>query len=1500
VVYKVSKPISFDACARPLARIGAAVVLLVFFTFISPIFAESYPQIDVSGYKQYQYAKLNVDPISNIFAAQSQLGGYTASGPWQERLKLAIVGKLTNKLSVSYDLEQQPDLPDKFDVKVTYDKTELTFGDFQADFNGNEFANTSKYLNGVMITSHDNWYNLTFVPSSKLKSETQQLVSQRGNNTKGPYNLGHGSIIEGSERIELNNIVLSRGTDYTVDYFSGKITFSRILSTDDEFKYSFEFTNVVDLFFPSVSKRDFVGLQASIKVDPSLLGVSARKIERSIKKGSDLFPTTLIVPAEQISTETITLPPQIRIDSPTIDAYTISVNKVPVLTIHEFAGESPATRRAEMIKSKLDDVVINGALSNEVSVAIVKGEYVLTVKNKTIATATKTEAGINNIDQKELVDLWRKNMIAGLMSTPETIEQVITPEGTIEEREWESTGTYKLTNTPVIPYSEQITFMGTTLKKFEDYIINYDDGSVTLLRPNLPSPLEPLVIEYEYVDVAQESETLPGSGKGPYSLAHSDIISGSETIYVSNIPYIRDLDYKVDYQQGKISFFTNIPTTANIVVKYKYLVMTTPPAPVNPGVSRSLDIGITYLKESGRKGATAPSVSQSDTFAGSDIISKNKTIWLTFMPVVSTSDVTVSRNGATMTYGVDYVFPEYDPTTGKLTPESAPRFLCDAADRSDGLQLGIIKVISDISGTDEISVSYDYSKWSQDRYSGFGTNATRTYSIGSARNMVRGAEQVQIWRKSETNPTLITIQRNSSIDAYDGQYSINYSDPPYITFNSDPIVAYNPNTHAYENYYLNDINFTVIYRFVAQSSASEQPLSHDIIGLDSNFILGDILSVQGSFARSKTDQVFATASTNEAFKGNGSTKTFTMHSSGTIVDGSEQVYLNGQKLNRDDQYLISYDSPGAITFFTITPATGDSISIDYVYQDPLGPVTSVSEKQGNAYKIGGTFKPLNNLELGADYKTVDFDYSPMGGLSIPLGSEYKHVYTKMSPMPQLWPSLYLSGDIKESNVPLANQTTKFLHSYDRNVATGFNPDGIAQVDLTYRDYTTLDDLLAGSTTHANDYKLQSYTMSVVPRTLSYGEYALSNRFDGRKSVSMTDTEDKVLPNDTITDFYHSNTAIDLTRRVRWVLDYQVNLPSTISYESGSRRIGHTIQRQEVNDLSSNLNMDLTFPQVKKLYTYWNKIGHNEFDFIAGTTRSTVNETYHADLMPFDQLSTSLDHNRQEVQTVTIGSTNPKTERTSADIRLTPYSATVIGWSGSVDDSLQEGGIKTSGTANKYSIDHTAISGPNYKLTTRYVLSSALRSAPLGTELNITTDTRTFSQDYAFTINPLSSWSLTTGFLQEDYSNKNDSLLSSTETVSQSQTISVGTSYKFNTSLDLSANYGVKVTKIPDQAAQKAMLDAHAVYSVMTNGTLNYDWIQEENGGEIVGSSFADQDFTRIIQSLSLNIAMPQNEQMILTSIVLKAAVKWAEFMDRNVPTNSYKATLLTFEGTLNF
>ena len=1256
---------------------------------------------------------------------------------------------------------------------------------------------------------------------------------------------------------------------------------------------------MLDLFFPTVSKRDFIGVQADVVVNPVLLGIPATKREKALRNETEYFPSMLELGKGQPSQEVVFLPSKISVGatSEAAGAIVLSINNVPAFVIHEISGEPAPRKKAESIKKILESLIDEGLATGELTSGVINGQSVVSARGKSIVTASSAEAQIYNTSAAELANRWKASLMRSLMSTPESVVKMVTQEAAPEEFEWESTGTYKLKNTPVVPYSEKITFGGTQLKKFEDYLINYQEGTITLLSPNLPTSDNPLSVTYEYIEVAAESETLPGSGKGPYMLAHEGIIEGSESVYVNNIPYVRELDYSIDYDLGKITFFNAIPQTTNVVVKYRYIVIASTPPPVTPVVPRSLKVGVSYLKESGKRGTEPPNIAATDTFKDSDIssiIKNNYTIGLKNWPVPpDDSGIELKKNDTVMTYGVDYVFPTFE--AGTLTPAATLQFINDPTDKSDGFATGTIKYLGTLEANDTITVSYNYDKKATDRYTGTGSSASRRYYLTTLRGVVPGSEIVYIRDKKDTEAPLTTLTRSTTNDSnnfgIDSQYRINYTDTPYIEFDSTKVP-------------LDSINFYVEVKFVAQASVTNREIDHDVLGFNGTYSLGDYVNVQGAFARSKTDQVYNTVSTNETRKGDNVNRSFPLHSQGAIIEDSEQVYLNGNKLNRDSQYSFTYDQPGAIAFSLITPTTLDTISVDYSYQSTSGTITGVNEIQGTALMTGIDVKPTSNIEVAADYKKIDSTFAPMGGTSIPLGSDYEHEFAKITPLPGIMPDFWFSGDEKDYNVPIGSNTGTsnilFLHSTDKNFATGFDPYGIAQFNLGFRDYSTLDDVLPGNL-HNNDYKSTAYSLSTAFRTWSWGDYALTTTADGRKTIASTDIVDKVLSTDNIVEYYHTNNAIDLTRRIRWVVDYQVNKPSTISYEAGSRAPSSSkvVAREEVDDLGSNLTWDLTFGGIKRLYTYWNNIGHRDTNFINGTLNSTVNETYHADFVPIDQITTAIDHNRQEIPTITTAFGNPKTEHSSANIKVTPYSTTAFGWSGALDDALYETGIRTSGNSNSYSIDHTAITGPNYKLTTGFSLSNSILKAPSGTE-EVLTDTRTFGQNYNITYDPTNVWSVTTGFSQSDYTNKNNSFFTPVDTKSQAQTTSVGTSYKVTEDLDLSGTYSVMVTRVPDISAHKANLDAHAVYKVFTYGTLNYDWSQEENGGEISSGVFSPQDFSKLMQSLSLNIVLPQSGQMILSSIVFKAAVKWASFVDRLIPDNDFKATMLSFEGTFNF
>jgi hypothetical protein len=271
-----------------------ALIFLILF-FCPALLADTYPKIDVTGSKKWEYRDVNVDPQANYFQGITHLGGFSpfaTGGPWQEKLTLKILTQLTDKLTLTYDIEQVPESPDSYNVGLNYDnKHALVFGDFGATFSGNEFASASKSLNGMMVTSRDQGYDLILVPSAKLKSYVQGITRQNGNNTRGPYSLGNGSIIESSERIELNGVLLERGKDYLIDYMEGKVTFTRILTKYDEFTYSYEYTNITDLFFPAISKKDFFGFQGRFKLDPNTWGVKRWDPQRITLTAIQGFPT---------------------------------------------------------------------------------------------------------------------------------------------------------------------------------------------------------------------------------------------------------------------------------------------------------------------------------------------------------------------------------------------------------------------------------------------------------------------------------------------------------------------------------------------------------------------------------------------------------------------------------------------------------------------------------------------------------------------------------------------------------------------------------------------------------------------------------------------------------------------------------------------------------------------------------------------------------------------------------------------------------------------------------------------------------------------------------------------------------------------------------------------------------------------------------------------------------------------------------------------------------
>lgn len=199
-------------------------------------------------------------------------------------------------------------------------------------------------------------------------------------------------------------------------------------------------------------------------------------------------------------------------------------------------------------------------------------------------------------------------------------------------------------------------------------------------------------------------------------------------------------------------------------------------------------------------------ITVTETRSGTDIIANNKIIYLYFRPLTSTNEVIIKKNNSLVTWEVDYVIPTVESATVTVIPSCELAYVNDPADISDGLITGTIKYLGPLSGSDTLEVTYTYKKWTAGRFSGSGNSGTLQYIITGETRLVPGGETVSIYAKSDPYCMTRNLTRNTTKEGYDKHYRINYTDPPYIRFNSDPIVVEGI------TYYINDINFTVITR----------------------------------------------------------------------------------------------------------------------------------------------------------------------------------------------------------------------------------------------------------------------------------------------------------------------------------------------------------------------------------------------------------------------------------------------------------------------------------------------------------------------------------------------------------------------------------------------------------------------------------------------------------------------------------------------------------------
>ena len=183
---------------------------------------------------------------------------------YEQRYNIELEGNLDEDTEVKYNIQKEPDFPGIYNVYIRKKTTELQFGDFNTTYLSGDFVNIEKYLNGVETnTIQDDWKGKATL--GKEKSEPQKFETF-GNDSK-KYNVGKSFILEGSVIVYLNNQKLTENKDYTVNYYEGSITFNQRITKIDFIKVIYEFTNPIQDFIPSLSRKNFTG--ANYTYNPS-------------------------------------------------------------------------------------------------------------------------------------------------------------------------------------------------------------------------------------------------------------------------------------------------------------------------------------------------------------------------------------------------------------------------------------------------------------------------------------------------------------------------------------------------------------------------------------------------------------------------------------------------------------------------------------------------------------------------------------------------------------------------------------------------------------------------------------------------------------------------------------------------------------------------------------------------------------------------------------------------------------------------------------------------------------------------------------------------------------------------------------------------------------------------------------------------------------------------------------------------------------------------------
>ena len=879
------------------------------------------------------------------------------------RSRISLEGKLSEDLYVYYDIEQEPEMPGKYDVEIKYQDHHLQFFHLDANYKQGPYINVQKSLRGAQYR-YDDSYNLFQLSMGKERSESHKLESF-GSGSK-LIKLTHKYIYPGSVRVYINNSRKEENQHYTVDYYNGTVLFEFPIEKTDYYKIIYEVSNPIADYLPVLARRNFQAIQysgSSRSIESHSL-ITLSQTDAFIYKPElppIQFPTfnTSIIDTIVSNNKLLSLNPMtMLVDMGILNSDYTLLNYISTINSVSLFELSIASSDIALIVDELDHLFVETALFKESlleqysDVQIFPDSFLnlegMTLKDSLDIFYALVDVKVLNgqgyiisnllsqssiFDDSSLFYYYNDIILTWLKSFYLETKQSIRPR-------------FILSKNPVELGSVSIQLNDVSLQLNKDFIVDYSLGVISFLIPLQQQDAIDIAYNY-YIRESHVNEFIGKNITGPYQLSNFPILDGTAKVTLDDTLLQELDDFIIDYDNGEIFFNFDVSHPSIITVHYDFIqkqVVT------KVSKERPFDISATYINEF----VPADDQVQIMSIVSENVAIVDSIISLANTPLTNTENIIISVDGTLITSQNFVVTSNYKGDIQLINTPSYPSLA---------------------SGSKAI-ISYDYLK----SYRTKDSITPKTSATQTIPYKIDGVEYIIDYLPVKYDGVHYITYQGTKLqeESFDVEY-LNDGLGLIITFYISSVKP-GSKLETYPNG-----PFTIHFDYTPQELSAMDDIRHHMLGTTIKGNLSDSFSIVGDFAFTENNfggQLIDFEMPDR--QGNGIDNYFYDLGKTNLVENSEQVFLNGQSQTRDVDYIIIYKN-GKFRFINKTPSVTDTISADFQYSEEKGVLQTNTKQTGYATQFLAEYD-VPSFNAVSSFKYINPEFAPIGSINEQTGN----------------------------------------------------------------------------------------------------------------------------------------------------------------------------------------------------------------------------------------------------------------------------------------------------------------------------------------------------------------------------------------------------------------------------------------------------------------------------------------------------------------------------------